>query len=452
MRFDIMTLFPEAVSPMLNASILGRAQKKGLIEIHAHQIRDYTANRQNQVDDYPCGPAFDQAKARQLEASYDNLILVCGHYEGVDQRFLDECVDEEISMGDFVLTGGEIPALAIVDAVSRLIPGVLGDEICFTDESHWNGLLEYPQYSRPDEWHGLSVPEVLRSGDHAKVARWQKKQAILRTLHRRPDLFYKLLFRSRIKRGPSVNLSQNWRRRTMRSEIETLKTWITESDNIVFFGGAGVSTESGIPDFRSTDGLYHQKFDYPPETILSHTFFYQNPEYFFRFYREKMLPLDYQPNEAHKKLAALEQAGKLRAIVTQNIDGLHQKAGSKNVFELHGSIYRNYCEKCGKFYPPEYIRDSDGIPRCTCGGRIKPDVVLYEESLDQKVIEGAVRAIADADMLIVGGTSLTVYPAAGLIRYYRGNKLVLINRDETPYDGYANLIFRDPIGKVLGAV
>ena len=230
MRFDIMTLFPEAVLPMLNASILGRAQKKGLIEIHAHQIRDYTANRQNQVDDYPygggrgaimqcdplwrcwcavcdeigapvhtiflspCGPSFDQAKARQLEADYDNLILVCGHYEGIDQRFLDECVDEEISMGDFVLTGGEIPAMAIVDAVSRLIPGVLGDDICFTDESHWNGLLEYPQYSRPDEWHGLAVPEVLRSGVHAKVARWQKKQAILRTLHRRPDLFYKLRF------------------------------------------------------------------------------------------------------------------------------------------------------------------------------------------------------------------------------------------------------------------
>ena len=230
MRFDIMTLFPEAVAPMLNASILGRAQKKGLIEIHAHQIRDYTANRQNQVDDYPygggrgaimqcdplwrcwcavcdeigapvhtiflspCGPSFDQAKARQLEADYDNLILVCGHYEGIDQRFLDECVDEEISMGDFVLPGGEIPAMAIVDAVSRLIPGVLGGDICFTDESHWNGLLEYPQYSRPDEWHGLAVPEVLRSGDHAKVARWQKKQAILRTLHRRPDLFYKLRF------------------------------------------------------------------------------------------------------------------------------------------------------------------------------------------------------------------------------------------------------------------
>ena len=239
----------------------------------------------------------------------------------------------------------------------------------------------------------------------------------------------------------------------MTSAIETLKTWITESDNIVFFGGAGVSTESGIPDFRSTDGLYHQKFDYPPETILSHTFFYQHPEYFFKFYREKMLPLDYQPNEAHKKLAALEQAGKLRAIVTQNIDGLHQKAGSKCVYELHGSVYRNYCEKCGKFYPPEYIRDSAGVPRCTCGGGIvKPDVVLYEESLDQTVIEGAVRAIADAEVLIVGGTSLTVYPAAGLIRYYRGNKLVLINRDETPYDTYANLIFRDPIGKVLGAI
>ena len=230
MRFDIMTLFPEAVLPMLNASILGRAQKKGLIEIHAHQIRDYTANRQNQVDDYPygggrgaimqcdplwrcwcavcdeigapvhtvflspCGPSFDQSKARQLQAGYDNLILVCGHYEGIDQRFLDECVDEEISMGDFVLTGGEIPAMAIVDAVSRLIPGVLGDDICFTDESHWSGLLEYPQYSRPENWHGLTVPEVLRSGDHTKVARWQKKQSILRTLHRRPDLFYKLRF------------------------------------------------------------------------------------------------------------------------------------------------------------------------------------------------------------------------------------------------------------------
>ena len=177
-----------------------------------------------------------------------------------------------------------------------------------------------------------------------------------------------------------------------------------------------------------------------------------HPDIFYDFYKSTMLYLDAKPNAAHLALAKLEEMGKLKAVVTQNIDGLHQKAGSKAVFELHGSIYRNYCEKCGKFYPPEYIRDSDGIPRCTCGGRIKPDVVLYEESLDQKVIEGAVRAIADADVLIVGGTSLTVYPAAGLIRYYRGNKLVLINRDETPYDGYANLIFRDPIGKVLGAV
>lgn len=238
----------------------------------------------------------------------------------------------------------------------------------------------------------------------------------------------------------------------MKTKIEQLRSWIAESKRMVFFGGAGVSTESGIPDFRSVDGLYHQKFDYPPETIISHSFFLNNPEYFYRFYREKMLPLGFEPNVTHRVLARLEQEGHLAAVVTQNIDGLHQKAGSKAVFELHGSIYRNYCEKCGKFYPPEYIRDSDGIPRCTCGGRIKPDVVLYEESLDQKVIEGAVRAIADADVLIVGGTSLTVYPAAGLIRYYRGNKLVLINRDETPYDGYANLIFRDPIGKVLGAV
>ena len=234
------------------------------------------------------------------------------------------------------------------------------------------------------------------------------------------------------------------------SAIETLKTWIEASDNIVFFGGAGVSTESGIPDFRSTDGLYHQKFEYPPETILSHTFFYQHTEYFYRFYREKMLPLEAEPNAAHRALAALERAGKLRAIVTQNIDGLHQKAGSKNVYELHGSIWRNYCTKCGKSYSAEFIRDSGGVPHCACGGLIKPDVVLYEEGLDEKTIKGAVRAIAEADVLIVGGTSLTVYPAAGLIRYYGGNRLVLINRDETPYDGYANLIFREPIGQVLG--
>ena len=234
------------------------------------------------------------------------------------------------------------------------------------------------------------------------------------------------------------------------SEIETLKTWIEASDNNVFFGGAGVSTESGIPDFRSTDGLYHQKFEYPPETILSHTFFYQHTEYFYRFYREKMLPLEAEPNAAHRALAALERAGKLRAIVTQNIDGLHQKAGSKNVYELHGSIWRNYCTKCGKSYSAEFIRDSGGVPHCACGGLIKPDVVVYEEGLDEKTIKGAVRAIAEADVLIVGGTSLTVYPAAGLIRYYGGNRLVLINRDETPYDGYANLIFREPIGQVLG--
>ena len=235
----------------------------------------------------------------------------------------------------------------------------------------------------------------------------------------------------------------------MTSAIETLKTWITESDNIVFFGGAGVSTESGIPDFRSTDGLYHQKFDYPPETILSHTFFYQHPEYFFKFYREKMLPLDYQPNEAHKKLAALEQAGKLRAIVTQNIDGLHQKAGSKCVYELHGSVYRNYCEKCGKFYPPEYIRDSAGVPRCTCGGRIKPDVVLYEEGLNEDTLYKAVRYIAEADVLIIAGTSLAVYPAAGLVRYYRGHKLVVINK--TPLDRGlgADLVITGAVGETL---
>ena len=236
----------------------------------------------------------------------------------------------------------------------------------------------------------------------------------------------------------------------MNSEIETLKTWITESDNIVFFGGAGVSTESGVPDFRSVDGLYHQKFDYPPETILSHSFFYQKTDYFYQFYREKMLPLEVEPNDAHKKLAEWEQEGKLKAIVTQNIDGLHQKAGSRCVYELHGSVHRNYCQRCGKFFGPEFIRDCGGIPHCDCGGLVKPDVVLYEEGLDEACIDGAIRAISRADVLIVGGTSLTVYPAAGLIRYYQGNRLVLINRDETPYDGYANLIFRDPIGKVLG--
>ena len=231
--------------------------------------------------------------------------------------------------------------------------------------------------------------------------------------------------------------------------ISTLRSWIEESRRIVFFGGAGVSTESGIPDFRSVDGLYHQKFDYPPETILSHSFFRSHPEEFYRFYKEKMLVLDVEPNRAHKALAALEQQGKLSAVVTQNIDGLHQKAGSKQVFELHGSIHRNYCQKCRKFYGPEFVQQSVGIPRCSCGGTVKPDVVLYEESLDDRCIMGAVRAIAEADLLIVGGTSLTVYPAAGLIRYYRGSRLVLINRDETPYDNYADLVIHRKLGDVF---
>lgn len=236
----------------------------------------------------------------------------------------------------------------------------------------------------------------------------------------------------------------------MHSEIETLKTWITESDNIVFFGGAGVSTESGIPDFRSTDGLYHQKFDYPPETILSHTFFYQNPEYFFRFYREKMLPLDYQPNEAHKKLAALEQAGKLRAIVTQNIDGLHQMAGSQNVYELHGSVHRNTCQKCGARYTLEELLTLGDVPKCPkCGGRVKPDVVLYEEGLDNLTVSGALDAIRRADLLIVAGTSLTVYPAAAFLDEYPGNRLVLINKTETPRDDIANLALHEKLGEVF---
>jgi len=224
---------------------------------------------------------------------------------------------------------------------------------------------------------------------------------------------------------------------------------VAESRKLVFFGGAGVSTESGIPDFRSVDGLYHQKFDYPPETILSHSFFLRHTEYFYRFYREKMLALDVEPNPAHKKLAQWEQEGKLLAVVTQNIDGLHQKAGSKKVYELHGSVLRNYCEKCGKFHDAQFIKNSRGIPLCSCGGRIKPDVVLYEEALDEKTMMGAIRAISEADLLIVGGTSLTVYPAAGLIQYYRGSRLVLINRDETPYDNQADLILREPIGQVF---
>ena len=233
------------------------------------------------------------------------------------------------------------------------------------------------------------------------------------------------------------------------SKIDVLKQWVSESSAIVFFGGAGVSTESGIPDFRSVDGLYSQHFDYPPETIISHSFYLQNPSYFFRFYREKMLPLGFEPNITHKKLAQWEREGKLSAVVTQNIDGLHQKAGSKRVYELHGSVLRNYCESCGKFYPAEFIRDCPDIPRCSCGGIVKPDVVLYEESLDQSTIEKSVMAIRSADMLIVAGTSLTVYPAAGLIRYYRGNRLVLINRDVTPFDDQANLVIHDQLGNVF---
>ena len=235
--------------------------------------------------------------------------------------------------------------------------------------------------------------------------------------------------------------------------LEQLQNWIDESDNIVFFGGAGVSTESGIPDFRSVDGLYHQSYDYPPETILSHTFFMKKPEEFYRFYRAKMLCPDAKPNPAHQKLAELERASKLKAVVTQNIDSLHQKAGSQTVYELHGSTARNYCMKCHRFYDEAFIAQSEGIPRCTvCGGMVKPDVVLYEEGLDQETVEAAVLAINRADMLIVGGTSLTVYPAAGLLRYYPGGKLVLINRDATPYDRQADLVIHDPIGQVLGAI
>ena len=235
----------------------------------------------------------------------------------------------------------------------------------------------------------------------------------------------------------------------MTDAIRTLKQWTDEAKHIVFFGGAGVSTESGIPDFRSVDGLYHQKFDYPPETILSHSFFLRDPAYFYRFYREKMLPLGAKPNAVHETLARWEREGRLRAVVTQNIDGLHQKAGSKAVYELHGSVHRNYCQSCGKFYPPEFIRDFPGVPRCSCGGIVKPDVVLYEEGLDEDCLNGAVRAIRSADVLIVGGTSLTVYPAAGLIRYYQGNRLALINRDETPYDGAADLVLHDSLGAVF---
>ncbi len=233
---------------------------------------------------------------------------------------------------------------------------------------------------------------------------------------------------------------------------EQLKQWIEASDNIVFFGGAGVSTESGIPDFRSVDGLYHQKYDYPPETILSHTFYMEKTEEFYKFYRDKMLALDAKPNAAHLKLAKLEAKGKLKAVVTQNIDGLHQAAGSKNVLELHGSVHRNYCRKCGRLYDASYIKESTGVPKCACGGQIKPDVVLYEEGLDDVTMQSAIHFISQAEILIIGGTSLAVYPAAGLIDFYKGNKLVLINKSATPLDRRADLVIQAPIGEVFQQV
>lgn len=234
--------------------------------------------------------------------------------------------------------------------------------------------------------------------------------------------------------------------------IEQLQEWIDSSNNIVFFGGAGVSTESGIPDFRSVDGLYHQKYDYPPETILSHTFYVHKTAEFYKFYRDKLLCEGAEPNAAHLKLAELERIGKLKAVVTQNIDGLHQLAGSQKVLELHGSVLRNYCQKCGKFYDMSYIKETVGVPECECGGGIKPDVVLYEEGLDQNIMQESVNCIRNADMLIIGGTSLAVYPAAGLIDYYRGNRLVLINRDTTPMDNRANMVIHGKIGEILGRI
>lgn len=234
--------------------------------------------------------------------------------------------------------------------------------------------------------------------------------------------------------------------------LECLKRWIAESDNIVFFGGAGVSTESGIPDFRSQDGLYHQEYAYPPETIISHSFYLSNPEEFYRFYKKKMVYPEAQPNQAHLALAELERQGKLKAVITQNIDDLHQKAGSKEVLELHGSVCRNFCTRCGKFYGLEAVTGCEGVPRCSCGGIIKPDVVLYEEGLDQRTLQKAVSYIRQAEVLIVGGTSLTVYPAAGLVDYYQGNKLVLINKSATAWDGRADLVITEPIGQVFEKV
>lgn len=236
------------------------------------------------------------------------------------------------------------------------------------------------------------------------------------------------------------------------NKIDKFIEWIEQSDNIVFFGGAGVSTESGIPDFRSPDGLYNQKYAYPPETIISHTFYCKKPDVFFEFYRDKMLYPNALPSITHRALAKLEDMGKLKGVITQNIDGLHQMAGSRKVIELHGSVLRNYCLKCGKFYDLDYIYNSKGIPKCDCGGQIKPDVVLYEEGLDEKNLLESTRLISDAQMLIVGGTSLGVYPAAGLIDYYRGNRLVLINKTPTPYDSKANLLISEALGNVFGSI
>ncbi len=231
--------------------------------------------------------------------------------------------------------------------------------------------------------------------------------------------------------------------------VEQVKQIIKETKNLVFFGGAGVSTESGIPDFRSVDGLYHQQYDYPPETILSHSFYTRKTEEFYRFYKDKMIYLRAKPNAAHEKLALWEKEGKCKAVITQNIDGLHQMAGSKNVLELHGSVLRNYCEDCGKFYSVEYILEAEGIPRCSCGGRVKPDVVLYEEGLNQQILQKSIEAISNAEVLIVGGTSLAVYPAAGLLDYYSGNKLILINKTPTPKDNIANLVISGSIGEIF---
>ena len=238
----------------------------------------------------------------------------------------------------------------------------------------------------------------------------------------------------------------------MEENVRKLKELIDGSSNIVFFGGAGVSTESGIPDFRSQDGLYHQKYDFPPETILSHTFFMRYPNEFYRFYQDKMLALDAEPNPAHQKLAQWEMEGKLKAVITQNIDGLHQKAGSREVLELHGSVHRNHCMRCGKFYDAEYVKASRGVPRCQCGGLIKPDVVLYEEGLDTELLRKAIQYISAADILIVGGTSLVVYPAAGLIDYYRGDKLIMINKSVTLQDKRANLVVQGSIGEIFSQI